>query len=594
MLKFLFSFAVLAFCVAARTEHDLPQLKLPWGTWEAARFPGDDDIYVFRNVRFGAKPERFGAPSFPDWEDDSVQDSRGGRSCIQINPNGLKNPPGGRNLIYEEPDTSIIEDEDCLFLDIYVPVKAFDKDSTRLPVVVWLYGGAYAIGSKDQFSPLYTGQSLLEASRYGTIFITGNYRLGAFGWLAGSYMEDSGLPNAALYDQALLFDWVQEYIDQVQGDRYSVSAWGESAGAGSIMHHLIREDGEKDPNFNTFLVQSPAFEWQWDNSKDGALDKAYRMFSELAGCGDKYDIDCLRNARSAKLIEANQQFFGKVKQTGMAPVGPSVDGKWIRTLPTIAFSQGKYWDNIWSTVVSHCANEAQSFIPAGMDSQAKFNSYLAMMFPGENLSHIRDQIRQQYKCSAFHHDNHTTCLKEVIQDSTFTCNTRDLYDAYSDRSYMMEYAYPFRVLAYHASDLIPLFSNNIQQVVGLLSKVLRSRLLAQIYAKVLEGLVATRYKAYLASFAMNGDPNNLPRITRLYWPVADGNHNRLRSVLQVRAPGFLHSAFRLTSDDQNSRNRCEFWNDIAQQIVGLKDGKVTVENEEQVVIHKLPSIFEEL
>lgn len=44
MLKVLLSFAVLALCVGAKTEHDLPQLKLPWGTWEAARFPGDADV----------------------------------------------------------------------------------------------------------------------------------------------------------------------------------------------------------------------------------------------------------------------------------------------------------------------------------------------------------------------------------------------------------------------------------------------------------------------------------------------------------------------------------------------------------------------
>ncbi|KAF9874688.1 acetylcholinesterase [Colletotrichum karsti] len=593
MIKYLLSFGLLALCVVARVENDMPKLTLPWGTWQAARFSEDKNILVFKNVRFGAKPERFGAPSFPDWEDDKIQDSQGGRSCIQINPNKLKNPPGGRHLVYESPDESIVQDEDCLFLDIYVPAKAFDKDRAHLPVVVWLYGGAYAFGSKDQFNPLYTGQSLLEASEYGTIFVTGNYRLGAYGWLAGSYMEENGQPNAGLYDQALLFEWVQEYIEQVRGDRYSVSAWGESAGAGSIIHHLIREDGKKDPNFGTFLVQSPAFEWQWDNSKDGSLDKTFRTFSDLAGCGDKYDIDCLRDAKSDKLVDANQQLFGKVKQTGLFPVGPSVDGKWVKTIPTIAFSQGKYWDNIWSNIVSHCANEAQSFTPHDVDSQEKFNSFLATFFPGDKLSNVRDQIRQQYSCADHHHGNYTTCLKEIIQDSSFTCNTRDLFDSYPDRSYMMEYAYPLRILAYHASDLIPLFSNNVQQVLDLLSKVLKSKILAKLYAKVLEGLVATRYKAYFASFALSGDPNNLEDTARLFWPIADGNQDELTDVLQVRAPGLLHSAFRLTSDDQNSRKRCEFWNNIAKEVMGTEEGGV-YDVVDQAVLKKGPSIFEEL
>ncbi|KAL0930590.1 carboxylesterase family protein [Colletotrichum truncatum] len=401
-------------------------------------------------------------------------------------------------------------------------------------------------------------------------------------------MEQNGQPNAGLYDQALLFEWVQNYVEQVQGDRYSVSAWGESAGAGSILHHLIREDGNKDPNFETFLVQSPAFEWQWDNSKDGTLDQTYRTFSDLSGCGDKYDIDCLRNAKSSKLVEANQLLFGKVPQTGLFPVGPSIDGKWIKTIPTIAFSQGKYWDNIWSAIISHCANEAQSFTPHGIDSLEKFNSFLATFLPGEKLSHVRDQIRQQYDCEADYHGNYTICLREVIQDSSFTCNTRDLFDSYSTRSYMMEYAYPLRILAYHASDLIPLFSNNIQQVLDLLSKILKNSFFAKVYAKVLEGLIASRYKAYFASFALTGDPNNLRSTARVFWPVADGSQDQLSDVMEVRSPGLIHSAFHLTSDDQNSRMKCQFWNGIAQQIIASNEDKVE-NGDEQVVLKHNPS-----
>ncbi|KAF6802845.1 carboxylesterase family protein [Colletotrichum sojae] len=560
MLKSILPFAIWAWCLTVAVADDLPKLSLPWGTWEAARFPEDKNAGLLTllplsliNVRFGAKPERFGAPSFPDWNDDNLQDSRSGRSCIQIDPDQSKNAPGGRHRLFEKPDKSIIQDEDCLFLDIYVPATAFEKKTDHLPVVVWLYGGAYAFGSKDQFSPLYTGQSMLEASDYGTIFVAGNYRLGAFGWLAGSYMQDKGQPNAGLYDQALLFEWVQKYIEQVRGDRNSVSAWGESAGASSILHHLIREDGKVDPNFSTFLVQSPAFEWQWDNSKDGTLDKTFRDFSDLSGCGDKYDIECLRKADAGDLARSNQKLFDKVRQTGLFPIG-------------------KYWEHIWSTIVSHVANEAQTFVKITMDSQEKFDKFLAEFLPGDKLSGIRDQIREQYDCESHYDGNFTNCLKEVIQDSSFTCNTRDLFEAYPDRSYMMEYAFPSDSLAYHASDLVPLFANNVDQVLGLLSKVMRSKILAKLYAKVLEGLVATKYKAYFASFALTGDPNAMDQNPRLFWPVADGGKDELSDVLRVSRPGLIRPAFRLTSDDQNTIKTCEFWNGIARQIMELGGG----------------------
>ena len=252
----------------------------------------------------------------------------------------LDKPPGGRNPFGDPVKHVIRQSEDCLFLDIYVPVKAFQDDTAPLPVVAYIYGGGYVTGSKDEFPALYTGAPLIKASDYQTIFIVGNYRVGALGWLAGAYMEKAGQPNAGLYDQALMLEWIQLYVDQVGGDKSSVSAWGESAGGGSILHHLVRENGDRDPKFNTFAVQSPAFQWAWDNSKNGLMDTVYRNFSKLAGCGYAYDIDCLRGKGYGDIVKANQDLFKYVKQTGLFPVGPSVDGKWITTIPAISLSEG--------------------------------------------------------------------------------------------------------------------------------------------------------------------------------------------------------------------------------------------------------------
>lgn len=303
-------------------------------------------IILFKNVRFGAEPERFGAPSFPNWTDSSVHKESNPKSlsCIQINRSETRKPPGGRNPIGDEAPNAT-EREDCLFLDLYVPKSAVSGGAPSpppsLPVVVWIYGGAYAFGSKDQEGPLYTGRALLRASRYRSIFVVGNYRVGAFGWLAGSYMEKVGQPNAGLYDQALLFEWVQKYINLVGGDRQRVSAWGESAGAGSILLHLIRGEGVHDPQFQTFFAQSPAFEWSWDNSAGGRLDRTFKQFSELAGCGSQLDIDCLRKATNETLRQANQELYNVVSQTGLFPVGPAVDGKWIKSIPAVTLSQSR-------------------------------------------------------------------------------------------------------------------------------------------------------------------------------------------------------------------------------------------------------------
>jgi len=154
-------------------------------------------------------------------------------------------------------------------------------------------------------------------------------------------MERARTPNAGFSDQRLLLQWVQDYIHLVCGDKQQVSAWGESAGPGSIVHHLIRHGGQQEPLFNKAIVQSPAFQWQWDRNPGGTLDQVYRKFSVLAGCSDNLDIDCLRNASKDKLTAANQLLYEMATPcTGLFPIGPSVDGDLIQQLPVVAFTSG--------------------------------------------------------------------------------------------------------------------------------------------------------------------------------------------------------------------------------------------------------------
>ena len=263
-------------------------------------------------------------------------------SCIQIDTTKPCTPdrPFGDSSPCNHQAT---EQEDCLFLDIYVPVSAFQAQQ-QLPVVVWFYGGAFVFGSKADFNlqlfPLYDGTGAIDAANNDLIFVAGNYRLGAFGWMAGTYMEARGTPNAGLYDQRKILEFVKYYISNVNGDNSQVSAWGESAGASSIIHHLIANfQPDKNPLFSRAIIQSPAFEWLWDRS--GTLNETYRNVSPLAGC-QTGDIDCLQNLNLDKLRSANQQYFQETTPcNGLFPMGPSLDGKIIKELPAVGFPQGK-------------------------------------------------------------------------------------------------------------------------------------------------------------------------------------------------------------------------------------------------------------
>ena len=253
------------------------------------------------------------------------------------------------NASKETPPPGGEENEDCLFLDIYVPSWVLeDIDSgEKLPVVVYLFGGAYIFGGKDTVIKsgegewsLYDGQGIFQATDDSVIWVVANYRLGAFGWLAGDTVEHYGSSNAALYDQRLVFQFVQDFIDQVHGDSKMVSAWGNSAGAGSLIHHLTAFGGTQDPLFSRAVLWSPAYQWAWD--RQGVLEDTYTNFATAAGCGSKLgNLECLRNTSNKTLKAANQKIVEDATAIGLFPFGPAVDGAWVKMLPAAQFQLGK-------------------------------------------------------------------------------------------------------------------------------------------------------------------------------------------------------------------------------------------------------------
>ena len=160
--------------------------------------------------------------------------------------------------------------------------------------------------------------------------------MGAYGFLAGSTMERDGLPNTGLYDQRAVLQWIQDYIHLVGGDKTKVSAWGESSGSGSIMHHLIAFGGTQDPLFSRAVLLSPAFPPKVD--RRGDLEATFQNFTALAGCAGE-GLACLRAASADALDNANYKL-----NTGGLPgsfaVGPSVDGSWVRQLAPVELAQG--------------------------------------------------------------------------------------------------------------------------------------------------------------------------------------------------------------------------------------------------------------
>lgn len=230
--------------------------------------------YNFSNIRYAAPPLgslRFSAPAPPlNNRSAGVQEGSYGNIC----PNSYTSWQIGALAL--NPGASN-ENEDCLFLDVVVPKSVYDNKSKRgpVPTLVWFYGGGFTLGSKySAGNPTGLLDQSLDLQAGGQIWVGFNYRvnlspnspgissdqrkLGAFGWLNGPTFAKSGAPNAGLYDQRMALYWVQENIHLFGGDPTQVTAIGESAGGGSILHQITAFGGVKAP-FNQAIIQSPAF-----------------------------------------------------------------------------------------------------------------------------------------------------------------------------------------------------------------------------------------------------------------------------------------------------------------------------------------------
>lgn len=157
------------------------------------------------------------------------------------------------------------ETEDCLYLDVLVPKPILERrhHSKGAPVMVWIYGGGFVIGSKsdDLNAPGLIKRSMDTTGSDGVVYVALNYRLGNFGTLGGPlFRSQGGDSNAGFLDQRMALEWVQENIHRFGGDPSRITVFGESGGAGAIARQITASGpGAHFPTvpFQQAIFQSP-------------------------------------------------------------------------------------------------------------------------------------------------------------------------------------------------------------------------------------------------------------------------------------------------------------------------------------------------
>ena len=183
----------------------------------------EKDIRVYKGIPYAAPPVgnlRWKAPQKPaKWTGVKVFDQYG-NACPQ-------SPYPAASLYFNKAEKM---SEDCLCLNVWTGAK---KASEKLPVMVWIHGGALTRGSSS--ISFYDGAALAAK---GVILVSINYRLGPLGYFSHPALSAESKNNVSgnygTLDQIAALQWVQRNIAAFGGDPNRVTIFGESAGSWSV------------------------------------------------------------------------------------------------------------------------------------------------------------------------------------------------------------------------------------------------------------------------------------------------------------------------------------------------------------------------
>jgi len=299
-----------------------PVVATDTGTFIGIPSPSDPAANVFFGIRYAAAPEgerRWAPPAPPTPPATPTVAAIPGDAC----PQATSTAP-------------LQQSEDCLFLNVYIPATA--TPSSKLPVFLWIHGGALVSGTGAQYDP-----SVMVAEN-NIIVVTINYRLGALGWLvepgllatSPSFFQNVG--DAGDYgqmDQQFALQWVQRNIAGFGGDTTKVTVGGESAGGLSVSINLASTETAVGL-FRGAIIESGAYMLH-DLPSEAVYGAIFGTnFDSALGCTPPNDAACLRAASVTSILTAQGEVFGA------AGISPDFGTKILPHSFGLAFAEGKF------------------------------------------------------------------------------------------------------------------------------------------------------------------------------------------------------------------------------------------------------------
>ena len=509
-----------------------------------ARYKGTSDpasgYDTYFGMHFAAPPVgdlRFRAPQPPLSSPHKLVDASNNSYPGTVCPQGFVS---GRPL--GVVDLSIIPiSEDCLTLTVYAPFPTTHDYTRGFPVVVYFHDGAYVRGDHSYDHP----QRWLDLADKDVVLVVPNYRLGLFGFLAGEEVHKDGDLNAGLLDQQFALKWVQKHIAKFGGDKSRVTIWGQSAGGGSVIQHIISNPLYPGNNglFTNAVANSPFMSSQYLYS-DTVPTSHYKTVLNATGCHDQ-GLACLRKLSTQTLEQANLEicdagFFGTL------PWAPVLEpkGGYVDTRPSVALLNSNRKLNTQRVLTTHLSWEALRLVDPSK-TNGNITEYVHKLQPALSPAQVAKVI-SLYPSSDYSSEQERTA--SIYQDPDFICSSYWLAMSFSGRAYKGIWDIPPST---HGQDRdYWLYPGDYHTLPS-----------PETFENYVGGIVSFVRSGDANLFRLNREPG---QSNQLEWPLFDqGTEKGL--VFDLADDG-VGSKVEARSIDRKLKERCEMWLSLADVI----------------------------
>jgi para-nitrobenzyl esterase len=492
-----------------------PVVRTIYGPVKGTLTPG---VAEFLGVRYAAPPTgnlRWTPPQPPTRWFLPMNATQFGNACPQV----------------DSPFPAVPTAEDCLFLNVYVPIRNRTNLFKQFAVMVWIHGGSLYSGASNYYDPT-------PLVKQGNVIVVSiNYRLGFLGFLAHPALSAEtaygGSGNYGLMDQQFAMSWVRRNIAAFGGNPRNVTVFGESA---SVLAHMASPTAAG--LFNRAIAETGVNNLGLTFNSRPSAEAIGTAFANDVGC---QTADCLRSMDLQNLLDQSEEFFPDEAFV------PDVDSNVLTQAPDIAFQSGQF--NRVPVINGTNHDEYRYFVSVFEPLEEAAGGY--QNFLSDFYGPLLGDLFAAYYPLADYQNQFLLAYATLVTDGFYSCSALVTDQALSQ--YVRTYAYEFA--DENAPPIFP--TNSFPQGAMYLTEV---QYLFDVSAlgeptvpfTASQQLLSNTMIHYWTDFATSGDPNQAGLSV---WPSFSGTPAEENFLSLVPPSPVVESESAFSTDHQCVTNR---------------------------------------